>query len=282
MPTKFLMKTTKINTPKGRQSVQNPFYNYTFHPHPSAADFPPGDGISQFLSTVRYPNSQSPNAQSQNDLVNKQLQANQQSLHDLTYQLLTSQPKYAPFSNTGYTDANGNTYNSLENMHNIVHSLVGNGGHMSYVPYAAFDPIFWLHHANVDRLVAIWQALYPNSFTSPQVDEFGTFTNRPGAKEDINTPLTPFHSDTKGTFYTSATARKTFTFGYSYPEVVDWNVSTTQLSTNVKIAINKLYNPKGAISTRSRITRGMDIEERAVVSINDAKYQWAINIRSDT
>ena len=36
---------------------------------------------------------------------------------------------------------------SLEAVHDTVHTTVGSGGHMSEVPYAAFDPIFWLHHA---------------------------------------------------------------------------------------------------------------------------------------
>lgn len=99
-----------------------------------------------------------------------------------------------------------------------------------------------------------------------------------------NIELTPFHSDTRGTFYTSATARKTLTFGYTYPEVVDWGVSAAQLSANVRVAINKLYNPKGTISTskRSRIARGMNIKERGIVNTNDVGYQWAINLRSDT
>lgn len=30
---------------------------------------------------------------------------------------------------------------------------------MSIQEYAAFDPIFWVHHANVDRLWASWQRL---------------------------------------------------------------------------------------------------------------------------
>jgi len=64
----------------------------------------------------------------------------------MTYQLIADQSNYAPFSNTGYDDRQGGTYNSLENMHNTIHSLVGNGGHMGEVPFAAFDPIFWLHH----------------------------------------------------------------------------------------------------------------------------------------
>ena len=69
------------------------------------------------------------------------------SIQVLTYQLIADQSDYAPFSNTGYTDGRGDSYNSLENMHNAIHAMVGNGGHMSIIPYSGFDPIFWLHHA---------------------------------------------------------------------------------------------------------------------------------------
>lgn len=69
------------------------------------------------------------------------------SIQTLTYQLIADQSDYAPFSNTGYTDGRGDSYNSLENMHNAIHAMVGNGGHMSFIPYSGFDPIFWLHHA---------------------------------------------------------------------------------------------------------------------------------------
>lgn len=55
------------------------------------------------------------------------------------------------------------------------------------------------HHRNVDRLVAIWQALNPNSFTTPQADQFGTFTNRPGAIEDVNTSDYSLVSPLRGT-----------------------------------------------------------------------------------
>ncbi|MDJ0799362.1 MAG: tyrosinase family protein [Calothrix sp. MO_167.B12] len=47
----------------------------------------------------------------------------------------------------------------LENPHNFVHVWVG--GSMSSVPYAAFDPIFWMHHAYVDRQWYIWQQNNP-------------------------------------------------------------------------------------------------------------------------
>ncbi|KAJ9425850.1 hypothetical protein QL093DRAFT_2588244 [Fusarium oxysporum] len=63
-------------------------------------------------------------------------------------------------------------YLSLEYIHNNVHNLTGGSnwekrgeiggyglGHMSDVPVSAFDPVFWLHHCNIDRLLAMWQAL---------------------------------------------------------------------------------------------------------------------------
>ena len=36
-----------INTPQGTLSIINPLYNYTFHPHPSATDFPPTDTVGR-------------------------------------------------------------------------------------------------------------------------------------------------------------------------------------------------------------------------------------------
>ena len=30
--------------------------------------------------------------------------------------------------------------------------------------YSAFDPVFWLHHTNIDRLFSIWQAIYPDRY----------------------------------------------------------------------------------------------------------------------
>lgn len=51
-------------------------------------------------------------------------------------------------------------------LHNLVHVWVG--GHMEWVPIAPNDPIFFLHHANVDRLWALWQTQYPEEVYQPQ------------------------------------------------------------------------------------------------------------------
>jgi tyrosinase len=48
---------------------------------------------------------------------------------------------------------------ALEGVHGAVHVWVG--GTMSWIPTAPSDPIFWMHHGNIDRLWAQWQASHP-------------------------------------------------------------------------------------------------------------------------
>jgi tyrosinase len=46
--------------------------------------------------------------------------------------------------------------------HGTMHNAVGGpGGFMGGFNTAALDPIFWLHHANIDRLWAVWRAMDP-------------------------------------------------------------------------------------------------------------------------
>lgn len=54
----------------------------------------------------------------------------------------------------GYPDFDSFTTN-LEDWHGAVH--IWTGGHMTDVPFAAYDPIFWSHHTMIDRLWRIWQ-----------------------------------------------------------------------------------------------------------------------------
>jgi tyrosinase len=57
-------------------------------------------------------------------------------------------------------------WGKIEDWHGAVHVWVG--GHMSDIPFAAYDPIFWSHHAMIDRLWRIWQLRYPGSASLPQ------------------------------------------------------------------------------------------------------------------
>jgi len=56
------------------------------------------------------------------------------------------------YSSFGNQDSPG----KLENLHGLIHTWVG--GDMEALAASPGDPIFWAHHANVDRLWAAWQA----------------------------------------------------------------------------------------------------------------------------
>ncbi|SNZ01671.1 tyrosinase family protein [Flagellimonas pacifica] len=57
---------------------------------------------------------------------------------------------------TGFNHGGGSNGKLEANPHNNVHSLVGGRGLMSYPGTAALDPIFYLHHCNIDRMWAEW------------------------------------------------------------------------------------------------------------------------------
>jgi tyrosinase len=164
------------------------------------------------------------------------------------------------------------------------------GGWMGLVPYSAFDPIFFLHHTNVDRLFAIWQAINPNSYlTTSQTNQAGTFTIAPNTVENVNTPLTPFHSDAGTSLYTSTTVRSTRSFGYTVPEVRDWSLSPDQISANTRAAVKQLYDPNNQFTPRGTSEYKRQTSSNPDISIpippalkngtNRAYREWYANIR---
>ena len=80
---------------------------------------------------------------------------------------------------------NGGAYGELEaTPHNNVHGWIGRdmGSFMS-----PLDPIFWLHHANVDRLWALWNVQHANptdaSYLGFELED--NFCDRQGATQDV-------------------------------------------------------------------------------------------------
>jgi tyrosinase len=84
---------------------------------------------------------------------------------------------------------------ALEELHNRVHLWTGGRfGHMRLVEFASFDPIFWAHHAMVDRIWRLWQLSHPGA--------------RPPASI-MRTALSPFPMTVEQTLDTTA-------LGYDY------------------------------------------------------------------
>jgi tyrosinase len=131
--------------------------------------------------------------------------------------------KRKPRINTGKTtlDKNSTNVNKLlpepnylkyelaieQGIHGYVHCTVGPTcpvAHMGDVPVAGNDPVFYSHHANIDRLWACWQQAHVTQPDSWQEQKF-SFVDETGAKQ--TRPVKDFlDSATLGYVYDNVTA----------------------------------------------------------------------------
>ncbi|PQE12584.1 hypothetical protein CJF30_00002479 [Rutstroemia sp. NJR-2017a BBW] len=280
MPSVVSAQTVKITTPSGVKTIKNPLYQYNFQRFPLDPNyFPTGDPydgeLATYNYTVRFPDYVGDGDDI--DAANSYLTS-----AGLTEQVWTTLMKSKNFNNFVTMASEGP---SIESPHGTVHVCVGGAyGHMSMLSYSAFDPILyvnastqtqstgdrsfmitpnhltnrshstsWLHHANVDRITALYQAMYPDRYISPMSDQYGTYTIIPNTIDTQFTSLKPFASSSL-TFHTSNSARSLSAFGYSYPEISDWNQTASQLASYVTGRVNALYSPSGA-NSRRRIRR---------------------------
>ncbi|CZT13854.1 related to tyrosinase precursor (monophenol monooxygenase) [Rhynchosporium graminicola] len=268
LPDSVMSPTVVVNGPAGAQTIANPLYSYRFQPLDPAQlpDYP----FNEFVETVRYPATQNSTAASQNTLIARQLDNSGASFRNRLYLLLTMYDDYTTFSNEAWVPSDKPAaYDSLESLHDQIHGLTGSGGHMTYIHYSGFDPLFWLHHAMIDRIFAMWQVIHPHSYVVPEPAIFNTFTTSAGDIQDINSPLTPFRKDAFGGFWTSESARKTEVFGYQYPETVSHTGSDVR--TQVISAVNQLYGSKLAnLSFKQKRSSTPNLK-------ND--IEWIANIR---
>jgi tyrosinase len=95
----------------------------------------------------------------------------------------------------------------LEGVHNGVHDWFPNST-MNNLGRAPADPIFWMHHANIDRIWARWQYANPSQFPNLPLNTLNTDAEVPaGTQVSSMTPWTQF---------TEANTRDTVGLGYTY------------------------------------------------------------------
>lgn len=88
----------------------------------------------------------------------------------------------ASFYDQGNVPASGFSNNLNNILHGNVHVAIGNNRGMGNVPYAANDPIFWMHHCNIDRMWSSWVAIpgRENPSTSDWLDRSFVFADENG------------------------------------------------------------------------------------------------------
>jgi tyrosinase len=100
-----------------------------------------------------------------------------------------------------------------------------------------------MHHAQVDRMWAFWEAIMPSSplFTASYKGQ-SRFNSKSGSTITPDSPLQPFYQ-ANGKFHTSNTVKSIQGMGYSYQGIEYWQKSQAQIKSSVTTIINQLYGP---------------------------------------
>jgi tyrosinase len=238
-----------VTTPSGQQTIDNPLYKYSWGSMPAEMG---GMPWGNWPETLRRPVSNP--TRSNNNEVAGLMNQRRLNLRDRVYGIFFSGASAGDIGSSAIgvrTNQNGGNSDSLESIHDLVHVTVGgeSGGHMYYLDTSSFDPIFWLHHCNIDRLFAMYQVVQPtlgNTLVTP-----GNI-NRPmaqwnaGEPKNSYTPLKPFTKNTNGDYFTSEDIRNTRVLGYVYPET-----NGSPSANSVRATVNSLYGPSAPSRKRT-------------------------------
>ncbi|KAF8856645.1 hypothetical protein BDZ45DRAFT_745259 [Acephala macrosclerotiorum] len=230
----------QIQTPSGLSNVSNPLMLYRFQQFPlNETLFPPGQSgegcLTTYNTTVRFPVNGVPNCEGINaNLGGSNLKEIAPSVIPFCYYLCDladlnfNQVFRLPIPHLRQDDDGRHFPNFLRirTVKSIMRLEVSTAWTRDI--WASFHTLFliqssktsFLAHANTDRLFALWQAINPASFPTPEIDSVGTFTNTVGENSTIDTPLTLFMK-VDGTAWASAGARELVWLRYSYPEILD-------------------------------------------------------------
>ncbi|KAI1777107.1 Di-copper centre-containing protein [Hypoxylon cercidicola] len=230
LPPACTPESITVDGPRGPLRLRNPLYSYRWPTQPlnqtqfpGSQDWPP--------ETTRASNNTHPDFSP--DAVN----ANLAQMADLLKDLVVSQetacggedetPRsfYRTFTRATTWDQMSTTANpagvSFEASHNIIHNAVG--GTFASLDLTAYDSLFMLHHANVDRLAALWVAAHRGA--AHQTEPYqtgGLFGTARGATVTAASPLKPFYQADGRALHTGLTAAALDPFGYTYAELGDW------------------------------------------------------------
>ncbi|RYO89420.1 hypothetical protein DL764_008588 [Monosporascus ibericus] len=235
-----------VNAPKGPITIRNPLYSYQWHQYPlDQGLFPGSESLEN--ETTRSPN---PTSHFPVEEVTRKLAAQAQQIklkvQYYAFAFADTYEKMASMSGNG---------NSFESPHNDVHNLVG--GSFATLTVTSFDPLFMLHHCNLDRLAAMWAAInFEKTVQTTSYQSGGLFATPKGEDITADSPLKPFYQADGKTFHTSRSVRDIAQFGYTYPELQDLDLDVHQNALRVTELVNDLYGSLPARRVRRPHPRG--------------------------
>ncbi|KAI1078064.1 hypothetical protein F5B20DRAFT_239672 [Whalleya microplaca] len=235
LPPSCIQKNITVNGPRGLLTLANPLYSYRWQTYPLNQTQFPGSGDWP-AETTRGSDS---NSDFSPDAVNANLIAAADQLKDQTYLTLTTAQSYDQMATMASSGV------SIEAPHNLIHNCVG-GAFLS-LDTTGFDPLFMLHHTNLDRLVALWVAIHMNyTHQSETYTSGGLYGTAKGDNITAESPLKPFYQADGKTFHTGISVASLRIFGYTYPELNVWDLDRERGRKTVINHVNTLYGSHSA------------------------------------
>ncbi|KZL84988.1 tyrosinase 2 [Colletotrichum incanum] len=232
VPPVTVMPTVVINkTVSGKiqpTAVQNPLYRFKYPRSVLDGKFGAFDGMNYTKRCVKdgenYPTT-----------ANEKL-ANY-TLKERVYNVFVKAKSFDEMVSAQNQGAN------FEGPHSGVHVAATCGQDLAFLSIAAFEPLFWLHHANVDRLIAFWQSLHFEdatmhfSYASSEM-----FATPAGTIVTPNYPIWPFMGS-GGSPLTSESVTHVRDWGYTYEPMRFWDQAPGETKMAVSRTVNSLYGP---------------------------------------
>ncbi|MCJ1402921.1 hypothetical protein MMC11_006142 [Xylographa trunciseda] len=223
------------------KDIPNPLYSYRYTS---------GMGTDSVNNELQSPNTYTGSVrcpdqkgEQHNDLASTQNYAFQDQHRTGIYSLMSVED-FGQFSNQDYTGSDFGQAATVQNP-----PVIGN---MTDLWSSSFDPIFWLHHANVERFWCIWQALHPGAPIDPEYPLLDRWTESTYIKKaDSGTSnLEPFHKTAAhdmSDYFVADELRdisSAYMLGYQYPET-PFNLAgdPKALAAYARVQVQKLYGP---------------------------------------
>ncbi|RCI12656.1 hypothetical protein L249_0161 [Ophiocordyceps polyrhachis-furcata BCC 54312] len=228
VPPSTTVSRLSINTAQGRQSIDNPLFTYRF----------PADALQGRFTAFSPGNAQTVRCPPRNYPASANANLRRENLRERMYQAFIYATTFSEFSSS-----RGNSQN-LEQCHNSVHGSATCGNQFSDPRYAGFDPLFMLHHANVDRLWTLWQ------FARPEAANFigsysggSRFSTAQGTTITPNSPMAPFfHPNGRPCTPNSVSDHRIFGYTYDGLDSGRRRSDTEYIGRSARRTINELYS----------------------------------------
>ncbi|KJZ75523.1 hypothetical protein HIM_04986 [Hirsutella minnesotensis 3608] len=241
VPPSTVPQNVTINTASGSQTISNPLMTYRFPQQVM-------DGKYGEWDRERRPEIvRCPSPQSYPDFANSAMRL--RPYKNQVYDIFTTSNTFSEFASTGDRGV------SLEQIHNNIHWDGACGSQFLDSTLAAYDPLFMMHHCNVDRLWAYWQAIHPDeaSFTQPYRGG-PRFSTQAGTTITPDSPLQPFFGKDSRQ-HTTNSVNSIRNFGYTYEGLEYWAKSEDQMKQDATRLINKLYSDNEAAPPGRKLRR---------------------------